>query len=774
MNRNARSAIVCVLIVLTFGTCGLFLANVSTGASIEIKVPGGGTSNVTVTGADGVTVNGTTSAVTGNSFTVTPTWGVTGEMVAVDVSSNAGAASKLARVDHKHQAVKSVAGTNGITVNGTSGSSQSGTVSVSPTYGVIANTVSEGNHVHGVSDITNAGFAPILAGTGGQFYRDDGTWAAIPIASSAGATFFYDDAAHASIGGYFKLLKAPNTTAEATDTSGALTANVTLTIENYASTPLGQTAVPGGAWAFHTWALCNSTAAGSVTRLVYEVYSRTSGGVETLLFYDQTPALTTSFTEYVTSSVRPAYVVNTTDFLVIRVRAISTNTSRTASFTHNGTARYSNVETPFGVFSTAPISYDVTNGVSLTYNSTYMKTTGTYLDLNIAASAQALGTAQAAGSASSVSNGGHVHAAPTVGIDGTAGSATTSLIVNSDSGNTTVTSSAVGGTTNVTVVAWEPNPVINGAMQVDQRTAGASKELAAATGYALDRWFCAATTTTGNFQQLSAGAPAGIPNYLRAQHKSGDATNGGIEAYQALESKHSIPYQSSTVTLSLRARSGRVDHGFNRLNFGLTASDGTDQSSANLRGGAWAHRINTGIAATITTSWQTFTVTANVSSTATQLGVYAYVDATGTADGTDYVDITDVRLNRGYAPAPYIWEYESELRRCQRYGFAVGTGTNIPCGVGIVTGSTYGVVTVQHPVPMRGNASLSFPGSAITEWSARKSDSSLLALNTLSVSIGNDLATVLYFDCGAGVTAGNATNLISNAATSKLFLSSEL
>jgi len=91
-------------------------------------------------------------------------------------------------------------------------------------------------------------------------------------------------------------------------------------------------------------------------------------------------------------------------------------------------------------------------------------------------------------------------------------------------------------------------------------------------------------------------------------------------------------------------------------------------------------------AKTLGSAWTQFSETLTLSSSLTQIGIMIGVTPANTAEATDSVYITGVRINRGSVPAPYIWEYAEELRRCQRYyqksyAYATIAGTNTTYGL---------------------------------------------------------------------------------------------
>lgn len=92
--------------VITFDTFGRATA----ASTAAITHP---TQNVSITGANGITVNGVTTQQVGQTFTITPTYGVVGEVVSLATANAAGTTDKVARIDHAH--ASPFAGVNGAT-----------------------------------------------------------------------------------------------------------------------------------------------------------------------------------------------------------------------------------------------------------------------------------------------------------------------------------------------------------------------------------------------------------------------------------------------------------------------------------------------------------------------------------------------------------------------------------------------------------------------------------------------------------------------------------
>lgn len=176
----------------------------------------------------------------------------------------------------------------------------------------------------------------------------DGYWNAVPASSIiVDAQNFSFSNSSSDIGGYFKLLDF------ASGSEGDLTAVVnanTVLIKSFAST-LGSPEIqliPAGLWEFNFYAYADLTGAFTTT-VKFEVYTRTAGGSETLLF------TATSANIQVTSVGLYTLLYNyssdttvlPTDRIVIKVYGSTTNVlNTTVHFVFDGTTHASLVRTP--------------------------------------------------------------------------------------------------------------------------------------------------------------------------------------------------------------------------------------------------------------------------------------------------------------------------------------------------------------------------------------------------------------------------------------------
>jgi hypothetical protein len=206
------------------------------------------------------------------------------------------------------------------------------------------------------------------------------------------------------------------------------------------------------------------------------------------------------------------------------------------------------------------------------------------------------------------------------------------------------------------------NAILNGSLNIWQR--GTSF---IGSGYAADRWYYA-SGGAGRTWSRQAPSLTGFQYCIRSQRDSGNTATNAYSIRQNLETVDSLPFAGQTVTISFYARAGaNYSAASNGLVAQLKSGTGTDQNSAVSYTGE-TNVINQ--TATLTTSWQRFTYTATVGSSATELSLVFIAIPTGTAGAADYFDVTGIMLEVGSQASPYANQGASlpaELAMCQRY-----------------------------------------------------------------------------------------------------------
>ena len=215
------------------------------------------------------------------------------------------------------------------------------------------------------------------------------------------------------------------------------------------------------------------------------------------------------------------------------------------------------------------------------------------------------------------------------------------------------------------------NRIINGAMVIDQRKAGAAATVSNTDSYfGIDRYSVIDFSNAATWQQLTASPPAGFGYFGCLKRNSATSGASTLAITQVVESNNCRDLQSQSVTLSFYAKAGA---NFSAASSNITASvktgTGTDQSATNFRNGTWTG-LATVVTSTfaITTAWVKYTITGTVSGSATQIGIQIQFDSTGTAGADDSLNVTGVQLEKGSTATSFDYRsYGTELALCQRY-----------------------------------------------------------------------------------------------------------
>ena len=250
------------------------------------------------------------------------------------------------------------------------------------------------------------------------------------------------------------------------------------------------------------------------------------------------------------------------------------------------------------------------------------------------------------------------------------------------------------------------NRIINGAMVIDQRNAGAALNSAASGSYGVDRFvFVKSGSAAFNIQQ-SAGSvtpPAGFAKYLGFTVGTGATVNSGdyyliqhkIEGHNFADMAYGTA-NAATTTLSFWVRSSltgtfsgsyRTDVSTRTRPFTYTISSANtwEQKSITVTGdtsGTWGTTNNLGLEVNFNLGvGSTFLGTDGVWAGSTYFGATGSVNVAATTGATFY--ITGVQLEKGSTATSFDYRpYGTELALCQRYfeksqpqGSAVAGGT---------------------------------------------------------------------------------------------------
>jgi hypothetical protein len=196
---------------------------------------------------------------------------------------------------------------------------------------------------------------PVASGTltsvqDGYVLSWNGTnWAAAPASSTVveGQNYSFSNTS-SDISGYDQLLDnatgSQNTLTASTSSSSKVLIKAFATAANNPNVDF----IDSGLWEFDFYAFASLTGAFTTT-LIFDVYTRTSGGTETLLFSATSSNIQVTSAQLYTLmyNYQSDTIIPTTNRLVIKVSAQSTNViATTVSFIFDGTTQASLVQTP--------------------------------------------------------------------------------------------------------------------------------------------------------------------------------------------------------------------------------------------------------------------------------------------------------------------------------------------------------------------------------------------------------------------------------------------
>jgi len=313
------------------------------------------------------------------------------------------------------------------------------------------------------------------------------------------------------------------------------------------------------------------------------------------------------------------------------------------------------------------------------------------------------------------------------------------------------------------------NRIINGAMVIDQRNAGAS--VTPANGdYTLDRIKVATTQASKFTVQQNAGAvtpPSGFKNYLGVTSSSAYSvvSSDYFLIGQALEGFNTSDLGfgaagASTITLSFWVRSsltgtfgGAINNSaYSRsypFSYTVSTANTWEQKSVTIAGdttGTWIGATNgVGLYAWFNLgTGSTGSTTANAWAAGSYYAPTGAVSVVGTSGATFY--ITGVQLEKGSTATSFDYRpYGTELMLCQRYYFRNTGSLYAMHGVGTVFSTTQADVYTKFPVSMRIIPTVS--------------------LSSTQIQVGATLYAATSVSGAAGVTTDGAFSRVGTAGT---------
>jgi hypothetical protein len=251
------------------------------------------------------------------------------------------------------------------------------------------------------------------------------------------------------------------------------------------------------------------------------------------------------------------------------------------------------------------------------------------------------------------------------------------------------------------------NAVINGGFDIWQRGATSSTITGFSKTYVTDRWW-ALSAGTGSFYltRQATSDTTNLPNIqycARVQRTAGTTNTNAQQITNPFETVNSIPFAGKIVTLSFYARAGaNFSSTSNTLAYQVLTGTGTDESQF---GGYTGQASPINQTATLTTTWQRFTYTGTIATTATEMAIVFTNTPTGTAGAADYFEVTGVQLELGATATTFsraAGNIQGELAACQSYYWRNSApGVYGSYGAGYGASTTVTEYIIATPVTMR-------------------------------------------------------------------------
>lgn len=364
-------------------------------------------------------------------------------------------------------------------------------------------------------------------------------------------------------------------------------------------------------------------------------------------------------------------------------------------------------------------------------------------------------------------------------------SATNNIVLDS-SGN-----ASVGGTMAMGS-SFMRNRIINGAMVVDQRNAGAA--VTTSSSFPLDRFTEAFGNASCSFQQVS-DAPTGFINSLKLTVTTGSAPSVGTNnvIFQKIEGLNVADFglgsaSAVTFTLSFWVKgsvtgtyaASFTNSAFNRsyvATYTINAANTWEYKTVTVAGdtsGTWLTTNGTGL----TILWD-FGSGSNLNTTAGawQAGNYYRTSGCTTIASTTGATfaITGVQLEVGSVATPFEREiYSTTLAKCQRYYYRITPVVSARICMSFNSTTTVAYGTIPFPIKMRATPTA-------LEQSGTASDYGMVYLATSQTCSAVPAFLTATPDCGmvtftvaSGLTAGQASAFYTTSTNSYLGWSVEL
>jgi hypothetical protein len=330
------------------------------------------------------------------------------------------------------------------------------------------------------------------------------------------------------------------------------------------------------------------------------------------------------------------------------------------------------------------------------------------------------------------------------------------------------------------------NRIINSAMVIDQRNAGASVT-PTNNQYLVDRYYAVLTQASKFTAQQNAGSvtpPTGFTKYLGVTSSSAYSVLTGdtfaivqyIEGFNIADLAYGTA-SAATITLSFQVRSsltgtfggalvnGAAQNRSYPFTYTISAANTWESKSITIAGdttGTWTTDNSAGLGVRFGLgSGATYTGTAGAWAAGNFLSATGATSVVGTNGATFY--ITGVQLEAGSTASPFEYRlYGTELALCQRY-YAKMQASDVfgTLGIGAVSSATAAIIYAKLPVSMRSQPTINYSTLRLDDNTANPAVTSLGANRS-----GVDNISQSFAASGGGLTTGRAGTLQANNSTS--------
>jgi hypothetical protein len=294
------------------------------------------------------------------------------------------------------------------------------------------------------------------------------------------------------------------------------------------------------------------------------------------------------------------------------------------------------------------------------------------------------------------------------------------------------------------------NRIINGAMMIDQRNAGASVTNSTGIIYTLDRWIVQTVGSTCSIQQVT-----GSTGNNKALKITGASGNTNTLLSQKIEASNIYDLASQTVTVSFTLYGSGSGSVLVRFLYPTTTDNYTSTTEPVA-----------GTSVSFTTTATTYTVTRTLDANANK-GLWVVIERGATGSGVTW-SVENFQLEKGSTATSFDYRpYGTELALCQRY-LPAFTGINNWFGTGIGNTSTQAYCTAPFPVTTRvaptGVTVSSASHFNVTDYISLAAAATSITLNTSGTS-----SALLIINTASGVTVARPTTLVSTSASANLY-----